>query len=54
MRQDEFLARVRERGEYRDQDEAARITRAVLGVLGHRVTPDEAADLAARLPGDLG
>ncbi|GGQ01308.1 DUF2267 domain-containing protein [Streptomyces roseolilacinus] len=54
MRQDEFLARVRERGEYRDQDEAAQITRAVLGVLGHHITPGEAADLAAQLPGDLG
>ncbi|OEJ93735.1 DUF2267 domain-containing protein [Streptomyces thermolilacinus] len=54
MRHDEFLARVRERGEYRDQEEAAHITRAVLEVLGHRITPGEAADLAAQLPGDLG
>ncbi|CAL9312264.1 DUF2267 domain-containing protein [Streptomyces sp. NPDC052644] len=54
MRHDEFLARVRERGEYRDQEEAAQITRAVLEVLGHRITPGEAADLAAQLPGDLG
>ncbi|URM89149.1 DUF2267 domain-containing protein [Streptomyces sp. MRC013] len=54
MRHDEFLARVRERGEYRDQEEAAQITRAVLEVLGHRITPGEASDLAAQLPGDLG
>ncbi|MCP9956671.1 DUF2267 domain-containing protein [Streptomyces sudanensis] len=54
MRYDEFLARVRERGEYHDQAEAAQITRAVLEVLGHRITPGEAADLAAQLPGDLG
>ncbi|MFF8382948.1 DUF2267 domain-containing protein [Streptomyces kanasensis] len=54
MRQDEFLARVCERGEYRGRDEAARITAAVLEVLGHRVAPEDAAALAALLPGDLG
>ncbi|KUH40595.1 MULTISPECIES: DUF2267 domain-containing protein [Streptomyces] len=54
MRQDEFLARVCERGEYRGPDEAARITAAVLEVLGHRVAPEDAAALAALLPGDLG
>ncbi|AOT61891.1 MULTISPECIES: DUF2267 domain-containing protein [Streptomyces] len=54
MRYDEFLTRVRERGEYYDQEEAAHITRAVLGVLGHRVAPGEAADLARLLPSGLG
>jgi uncharacterized protein (DUF2267 family) len=35
MRYDEFLARVRERGKYADQDEAAQVTTAVLRVLAH-------------------
>ncbi len=51
MRYDEFLARVRERGEYADQQEAERITRAVLGVLAGRLSPGEVKDLAAQLPG---
>ncbi|WP_374987018.1 DUF2267 domain-containing protein [Streptomyces fradiae] len=54
MRYDEFLTRVRERGEYYDQEEAAHITRAVLEVLGHRVAPGDAADLARLLPSALG
>ncbi|MFH5822746.1 DUF2267 domain-containing protein [Georgenia sp. AZ-5] len=54
MRQDEFLAKVRERGEYADNAEAERVTRAVLGMLGERLTGAEADDLAAQLPGDLG
>ncbi|MFF7366578.1 DUF2267 domain-containing protein [Streptomyces tricolor] len=54
MRYDEFLARVRERGEYTDQDQAATITEAVLGVLAQRITPGEVDDLASQLPGALG
>lgn len=54
MRYDEFLARVRERGEYTDQGEAATITEAVLGVLAQRITPGEVDDLASQLPGPLG
>ncbi|MEU1667134.1 DUF2267 domain-containing protein [Streptomyces sparsogenes] len=54
MRYDEFLARVRERGEYTDQDEAATITEAVLGVLAQRITPEEVDDLASQLPSPLG
>src|SRR2546421_9543127 len=50
VRYDEFLARVRERGEYADQQEAERITRAVLGVLAGRLNPGEVKDLAAQLP----
>ncbi|WP_437098957.1 DUF2267 domain-containing protein [Streptomyces flavidovirens] len=50
MRHDEFLARVRERGEYAKQEEAAQVTRAVLDVLAHRITPGEVKDLAAPLP----
>ncbi|MGV9567557.1 DUF2267 domain-containing protein [Streptomyces sp. NPDC003480] len=54
MRYDEFLARVRERGEYAGQDEAATITEAVLGVLAQRISPGEVDDLASQLPGPLG
>jgi uncharacterized protein (DUF2267 family) len=53
MRHDEFLACVRERGEYADQEEAAQITTAVLEVLAHRITPGEVKDLAAQLPTPL-
>ncbi|GAA5064279.1 uncharacterized protein (DUF2267 family) [Thermocatellispora tengchongensis] len=53
MRYDEFLAKVRERGEYGSQQEAAQVTAAVLGVLSSRITPGEAASLAAQLPKQL-
>jgi uncharacterized protein (DUF2267 family) len=53
MRYDEFLARVRERGEYANQDEAAQVTMSVLQVLAHRITPGEAKDLASQLSGPL-
>lgn len=54
MRYDEFLARVRERGEYADKAEAEQITQAVLEALAHRITPGEAKDLGEQLPGSLG
>ncbi|MFP8945200.1 DUF2267 domain-containing protein [Streptomyces fenghuangensis] len=54
MKYDEFLARVRERGEYKDQDEAANVTKAVLEVLAQRISPGEVRDLASQLPGPLG
>ena len=53
MRHDEFLAAVRERGEYADNDEAQRVTETVLGLLGERLAGGEAKDLAAQLPGEL-
>ncbi|MBT2365682.1 DUF2267 domain-containing protein [Streptomyces sp. ISL-10] len=53
MRYDEFLAQVRERGEYTNQEEAATVAAAVLNVLAARITPGEAADLAAQLPEPL-
>lgn len=53
MKQDEFVARVRDNGEYPDTEEADRVTHAVLAVLGTRLHEDEAKDLAAQLPGDL-
>ncbi|GAA0641645.1 DUF2267 domain-containing protein [Streptomyces thermocarboxydovorans] len=54
MKYDEFLARVRERGEYNDRDEAADVTNAVLEVLAHRISPGEVRDLASQLPDPLG
>lgn len=53
MRADEFLARVRERGDFQNQDEAREITEAVLRVLSTRITGGEAEDLAAQLPEPL-
>lgn len=53
MRHDEFLAQVRERGEYENQAEAEEITLAVLSVLASRITASEAQDLAAQLPAPL-
>ncbi|MGJ5755984.1 uncharacterized protein (DUF2267 family) [Streptomyces puniciscabiei] len=54
MRYDEFLARVRERGEYDSPHEAAEVTEAVLSVLAQRIGPGEIDDLASQLPGPLG
>lgn len=54
MKYDGFLARVRERGEYKDQSEAADVTNAVLEVLAQRISPGEVGDLASQLPGPLG
>lgn len=54
MQYHEFLATVRDRGQYADQEEAGRIATAVAEVLATRLTPGEAGDLAAQLPGPLG
>jgi uncharacterized protein (DUF2267 family) len=54
MKYDEFLARVRELGEYRDRAETEQVTESVLRVLASRITPGEAKDLAAQLSGPLG
>ncbi|MFE9705233.1 DUF2267 domain-containing protein [Streptomyces sp. NPDC005930] len=53
MRLDEFLDRVRDRGEFHSDDEAEQVTRAVLWVIASRVPPEEAAGLAAELPAPL-
>ena len=53
MRYDEFLAKVRELGEYADQREADRTTRSVLRLIGQRLVEGERKDLAAQLPGEL-
>ena len=53
MRSDEFIAEVRDRGQYLDQDQAERAVKAVLTVLGERLAGGEPKDRAGQLPGDL-
>ncbi|TYC06665.1 DUF2267 domain-containing protein [Micromonospora sp. WP24] len=50
MKYHEFVATVRQRGEYTSAADAEEAIRAVLGVLAARLTPDEARDLAGQLP----
>jgi uncharacterized protein (DUF2267 family) len=49
----EFLAAVRDRGEYVSQAEAERASRTVLSALAARLAGGEAKDLAAQLPPEL-
>lgn len=53
MTHDEFLAKVRERGQYTDRAEAEHVTGVVLGLLGSRLTRGEAEDLASQLPAEM-
>ncbi|MET7835758.1 DUF2267 domain-containing protein [Micromonospora sediminicola] len=48
-----FVEAVARRAEL-STDQAATISRAVLQTLGERITADEAGDLAAQLPDDVG
>ncbi|WP_438490677.1 DUF2267 domain-containing protein [Streptomyces sp. S186] len=50
VRWEEFLERVRERGEYDTRHEAERAARVVLALLGAHVVGEERSALAARLP----
>ncbi|GGX33009.1 DUF2267 domain-containing protein [Streptomyces noursei] len=50
IRWEEFLERVRERGEYDTRHEAERAARVVLALLGAHVVGQERSALAARLP----
>jgi uncharacterized protein (DUF2267 family) len=52
MRYDEFVAKVRTRGEYTDREEAEQVIETVLGLLASRLNPGEAKDLAAQLPAE--
>lgn len=53
MNHDEFVAAVRERGEYADRSEAEQVVIWVLEVLARGLTRQEASDLAAQLPAPL-
>ncbi|MGW7444162.1 DUF2267 domain-containing protein [Kitasatospora sp. NPDC054795] len=50
LRWEAFLEEVRERGEYDTPQEAERVTRVVLAMLGAHLVGDARAELAARLP----
>ncbi|ARH89608.1 MULTISPECIES: DUF2267 domain-containing protein [Streptomyces] len=50
MRWEAFLAHVQERGEYATPQEAERVARVVLALLGAHLVGEERAELAARLP----
>ncbi|MFB7560928.1 DUF2267 domain-containing protein [Streptomyces brevispora] len=50
LRHEAFLAHVRERGEYESLDEAERVARVVLALLGAHLVGEVRARLAARLP----
>ncbi|MFI6149682.1 DUF2267 domain-containing protein [Streptomyces sp. NPDC051109] len=50
MRQEAFLDHVQERGEYRTREEAERVARVVLALLGAHLVGTVRAALAARLP----
>lgn len=54
MKYDQFVALVRDRGEYQSAAEAGQVTKSVLEVLAGRIDPGEARDLAAQLPEPLG
>ncbi|MFI6335543.1 DUF2267 domain-containing protein [Streptomyces sp. NPDC050535] len=50
MRREPFLAHVQERGEYETPEEADRVARVVLALLGAHLVGGVRAELAARLP----
>lgn len=54
MKYQEFVARVRERGEYDDAAEAQQVISVVVTALAERLTADEARQLGSQLPDQLG
>ncbi|GLX41300.1 hypothetical protein Sros01_73730 [Streptomyces roseochromogenus] len=50
MRRESFLAHVQERGEYETPEDADRVARVVLALLGAHLVGSVRAELAARLP----
>ncbi|MCW3842553.1 DUF2267 domain-containing protein [Micromonospora yasonensis] len=53
MKYEEFVARVRERGEYDSAAEAQQVISVVVTCLAERLQPDEARQLGAQLPTEL-
>ncbi|MFE5207441.1 DUF2267 domain-containing protein [Streptomyces sp. NPDC056600] len=51
---DDLVAQVREAGLYPTEEQAERVTRAVLAALGEHVVGDERVDLARALPEEAG
>ncbi|MEU5725350.1 MULTISPECIES: DUF2267 domain-containing protein [unclassified Micromonospora] len=54
MKYQEFVARVRERGEYDDAAETQQVISVVVTALAERLTADEARQLGSQLPEQLG
>ncbi|MGR6319508.1 DUF2267 domain-containing protein [Micromonospora soli] len=54
MKYEEFVARVRERGEYDSAAEAQQVIGIVVTALAERLAPEEARQLGAQLPAQLG
>lgn len=54
MKTDQFVAQVRQLGEYPDNGQAEQVTRTVLSELGTRLAEGERDDLAAQLPPEIG
>jgi len=54
MDQDIFIGEVQQRASLSSRGEADSATRAVLSTLGQRITEDEAEDIAAQLPMEIG
>jgi uncharacterized protein (DUF2267 family) len=54
MHYDSFLGQVQHRARVADGGEAMRAVHATLQTLGERLTPNEAHDLAAQLPMEIG
>ncbi|MFD6874376.1 MULTISPECIES: DUF2267 domain-containing protein [unclassified Streptomyces] len=50
MRRESFLAHVQERGQYATREDAERVARVVLGLLGAHLIGTVRTELAARLP----
>lgn len=53
MKYDQFVATVRDRGQYQSAGEAAQVAKSVLQVLAGRISAGEARDLADQLPQPL-
>ena len=49
-----FIRQVQNRAELPSQEDAVRVTRITLETLSRRIDPNEADDLAARLPEEIG
>ena len=54
MDYDTFIGEVQNRGQLASREDAVRATRITLETLSQRIGPDEAEDLGAQLPGEIG
>jgi len=54
MNYDQFIKTVKESGQFSDRDSAIKSTKAVLETMRERLLGDEASNLAAQLPAELG